>query len=47
MIESEAEDWVLVWIEDLHRQAGSKRFWEEEQIDFGTCCLILFCSPVA
>ena len=31
MPESEAEDWVLVWVEDLHRRAGSKRFWEEEQ----------------
>ena len=41
MAESEARDWVLVWVEDLHRRAGSKRFWEEEQerIDLGTCCL--------
>ena len=33
-------------VEDLHRRAGSKRFWEEEQerIDLGTCCLILSCS---
>ena len=31
MAESEAKDWVLVWVEDLHRRAGSKRFWEEEQ----------------
>ena len=31
MAESEARDWVLVWVEDLHRRAGSKRFWEEEQ----------------
>ena len=46
MAESEARDWVLVWVEDLHRRAGSKRFWEEEQerIDLGTCCLILSCS---
>ena len=43
MAESEARDWVLVWVEGLHRRAGSKRFWEEEQerIDLGTCCLIL------
>ena len=42
MAESEVRDWVLVWVEDLHRRA-SKRFWEEEQerIDLGTCCLIL------
>ena len=46
MAESEARDWVLVWVEDLHRRTGSKRFWEEEQewIDLGTCCLILSCS---
>ena len=46
MAESEARDWVLVWMEDLHRRAGSKRFLEEEQerIDLETCCLILFCS---
>ena len=46
MAESEARDWVLVWVEDLHRRAGSKRFWEEEQerIDLGTSCLILSCS---
>ena len=46
MTESEARDWVLVWAEDLHRRAGSKRFWEEEQerIDLGTCCLILSSS---
>ena len=46
MAESEAKDWVLVWVEDLHRRAGSKRFWEKEQerIDLGTCCLILYCS---
>ena len=46
MAESEARDWVLVWAEDLHRRAGSKRFWEKEQerIDLGTCCLILSCS---
>ena len=39
MAKSEARDWVLVWVEDLHRRAGSKRFWEEEQkrIDLGTC----------
>ena len=38
MAESEARDWVLVWVEDLHRRAGRKRFWEEEQerIDLGT-----------
>ena len=37
MAESEARDWVLVWVEDLHRRAGSKRFLEEEQerIDLG------------
>ena len=46
MAESEARDWVLVWVEDLHRPAGSKRFWEAEQerIDLRTCCLILSCS---
>ena len=46
MAKSEARDWVLVWVEDLHRRAGSKRFWGEEQerIDLGTCCLILFYS---
>ena len=31
MAESEAREWVLVWVDDLHRRAGSKRFWEEEQ----------------
>ena len=31
MAESEAGDWVLVWVEDLHRRAGSKRFWKEKQ----------------
>ena len=38
MAESEARDWVLIWVEDLHRRAASKRFWEEEQerIDLGT-----------
>ena len=47
MAESEARDWVLVRVEDLHGQAESKCFWEEEQerIDLGTRCLILFCSP--
>ena len=46
MAESEARNWVLVWVENLHRRAGSKRFWEEEQerIDLGTCCLILSCT---
>ena len=46
MAESEARDWVLVWVEGLHRRAGSKRFWEKEQerIDLGTCSLIRFCS---
>ena len=46
MAESEARDWVLVWVEDLHRRAGSKRFWKkvQERIDLGKCCLILFCS---
>ena len=40
MAESEAGDLVLDWVEDLHRQAKSKRFWEEERerIDLGTCC---------
>ena len=43
MAESEARDWVLVWVEDLHRPERSKRLWEEEQerIDLGTCCLTL------
>ena len=31
MAELEAEDWVLVRVEDLHRRAESKRFSEEEQ----------------
>ena len=46
MFESEAKDWVLVWVEDLHRRAESKRFWEEEKqrIDLEMCCLILACS---
>ena len=46
MAESEARDWVLVLVEDLHRWAGFKRFWEEEQkrIDLRTCYLILSCS---
>ena len=46
MAESDARDWVLVWVEDLHRRAGSKRFWEEKQerIDLGTSCLILSSS---
>ena len=45
MAKSEARDWVLVWVEDLHRRAESNRFWEEqERIDLGTCCLILSCS---
>ena len=31
------------WVEDLHPQAESMCFWEEEpeQIDLGTCCIIL------
>ena len=43
MAESEARDWVLVWVVDLLRQVGSKRFWEVEQerINLGTCCLII------
>ena len=48
MAESEAGDWVLVRVEDLHQQAESKRFWKEEQewVDLGTCCLVVFCmSP--
>ena len=37
MAESEARGWVLVWVEDLHRRVGGKRFQEEgqEQIDLG------------
>ena len=31
MAEAKARDWVLVWVEDLYRQAESMRFWEEEQ----------------
>ena len=47
MAKSEARDWVLVWVEDLHRRAGSKRFWEEEKelIYLGTYCLVVSCSP--
>ena len=39
---SETKDWVIVWVKDLHRRAGNKCFWEEEQerIDLGICCLI-------
>ena len=46
MAETEARDWVLVWVEDLDRRAGTKSFWEEEQewIDLETSCLIMFCS---
>ena len=29
MAESEARDCVLVWVEDLHRRAGSKHFWNK------------------
>ena len=38
MAESEAGDWVLVWVEVLHLRPGSKRFWKEERerIDLGT-----------
>ena len=38
MAESEAREWVLVSMEELHRRAGSKRFWEkeQEQINLGT-----------
>ena len=38
MAESEAKHWVLAEVKDLHRQAGSKRIWEEKQerIDLGT-----------
>ena len=47
MSESKARDWVLVWMEDLHRRAGSKRFWEEEQerINLATCCFHSFLQP--
>ena len=46
MAESEAEDRLLVWVEDLHQRAESKRFWKEEleRIDLGTRCLTLPCS---
>ena len=39
MAESEARDWVLNLVEDLHWRAGSMRFWVEEleQIDLETC----------
>ena len=42
MTESERKDRM----EDLHRQAGSKRFREEEpqRIDLAACCLILSSS---
>ena len=38
MAELEARGYVLVWVEDFYRRAGSKRFWkeEQEQIDLGT-----------
>ena len=44
MAESEARDWVIFWVEDLHRLVGSWRFWKEEQerIDLGTCCFTRF-----
>ena len=44
MVESEVRDWVLVWVEDLYQQAGSKRFGEEEQerVDLGH--VVYFCS---
>ena len=43
MAESEVRDWVLVWVEDLHRGEGSKRFWEEEQkrVNLRMCCSTL------
>ena len=46
MAEWEAGDWILVWVEDLHRWAGRKCFWEEEQelMELGACCLILSCN---
>ena len=31
MAESETRDWILGWVEDLHKRAESMRFWEEEQ----------------
>ena len=31
MTKSKAKDWLLVWVEDLHRRVESKRFWKEEQ----------------
>ena len=39
MVELKAKNWVLVWVEDLHRRAESKRFWEEEKerIDLEMC----------
>ena len=45
MAESEARKWVLIWVENLHRRARSKRFWVEgqERLDLDTCCLILSC----
>ena len=48
MAESEARDWVLDWVEDLHRRAKSMRFWEDEQerIHLGTCSLILVLQPL-
>ena len=33
MAELEARDWVLVWVEDLHRRAGSKRFGRRARTD--------------
>ena len=31
MAESDARDWVLVWVEELHRPAGSKRLWKNSK----------------
>ena len=31
MAESEAGDWVFVWVKNFHRRARSKRFWQEDQ----------------
>ena len=46
MAESEARDWVLVWVKICTDEQEVSVFWKEEQqqIDLGTCSLILYRS---